>query len=205
MRICHEKKLKPKYLWNVTSKHGQLCQKPWKSMCLGSGKQLEKLHQIWGKENYYLGNEKRWKTIRYFNQELNGGAVLGDIFICAALPTSVTRWGVKSWCRKYELFMEGNVQEREKGSPAKRCWRECTGICHCFETCSDSKINKLIYTSMKGGWEHQCFRCATYMKSPLIFYYQKREHGNYGFLQARFALLFVLLIVMSLSVIHSYT
>lgn len=58
---------------------------------------------------------------------------------------------------------------------------------------------------MKGGWELQCFRCAVYMKGPLIFDYQERQHGKYGFLQSRFALLFVLLFVMTLNVIQSYT
>lgn len=72
-------------------------------------------------------------------------------------------------------------------------------------TCSDSKVNKLIYAYMKGGWELQCFRCAAYKKGPLIFYYQKRGHGKYGFLQSRFALFVFLIIVMTLNVIHSCT
>lgn len=46
-------------------------------------------------------------------------------------------------------------------------------------TCSDSKVNKLIYSYMKGGWELQCFRCATYTKDPLIFYYEKKQEGTW--------------------------
>lgn len=46
-------------------------------------------------------------------------------------------------------------------------------------TCSDSTVNKFIYSYMKGGWELQCFRCAAYIKGPLIFYYQKKQEGTW--------------------------
>lgn len=42
-------------------------------------------------------------------------------------------------------------------------------------TYSDSTVNKFIYSYMKGGWELQCFQCASYIKGPLIFYYLKKQ------------------------------
>lgn len=45
-------------------------------------------------------------------------------------------------------------------------------------TYSDSTVNKFIYSYMKGGWEHQCFRYASYIKGPLISYYLKKQEGT---------------------------
>ena len=45
-------------------------------------------------------------------------------------------------------------------------------------TSSDSTVNKFIYSYMKGEWELQCFRCASYIKGLLIFYYLKKQEGT---------------------------
>lgn len=42
-------------------------------------------------------------------------------------------------------------------------------------TYSDSTVNKFIYSYLKGGWELHCFRYASYIKGPLIFYYLKKQ------------------------------
>lgn len=48
-------------------------------------------------------------------------------------------------------------------------------------TCSDSKVTKLIYAYTKGGWELQHFRCAAYMKGPLISVTKRQDMENMAF------------------------
>lgn len=72
------------------------------------------------------------------------------------------------------MWKKGRKALLQRSAPAKAL----KSVIVLKHTYSDSTVNKFIYSYMKGWWELQCFRCASYIKDPLIFYYLKKQEGT---------------------------